>query len=63
MFFSTGPDMKSCSSEYLHKEASEEIVEPLVQLDEEDFQPDMSLLGLQDVCPNRDTDDSDSNGD
>ncbi|XP_028282055.1 dysbindin-A-like isoform X2 [Parambassis ranga] len=59
----SGPDTKSCSSEYLHKEASEEIDEPLVQLDEEDFQPDMSLVGLQDVCTNRDSDDSDSTGD
>uniref|UniRef100_A0A3B4U462 Dystrobrevin binding protein 1 n=1 Tax=Seriola dumerili TaxID=41447 RepID=A0A3B4U462_SERDU len=37
--------------------------EPLVQSDEEDIQPDMSLVGLQDVCAAKGSDDSDSVGD
>ncbi|XP_058504759.1 dysbindin-A-like isoform X2 [Solea solea] len=41
--------------------ASEESDEPLVQSDEEDIQPDTSLVGLQDVV--RSSDDSDSTGD
>uniref|UniRef100_A0A3B4WVA1 Dysbindin-A-like n=1 Tax=Seriola lalandi dorsalis TaxID=1841481 RepID=A0A3B4WVA1_SERLL len=42
---------------------SEESDEPLVQSDEEDIQPDMSLVGLQDVCAAKGSDDSDSVGD
>nr|XP_019946687.1 PREDICTED: dysbindin-A-like [Paralichthys olivaceus] len=41
--------------------ASEESDEPLVQSDEEEVQPDMSLVGLQDV--ERASDESDSAGD
>ncbi|XP_042345405.1 dysbindin-A-like [Plectropomus leopardus] len=43
--------------------ASEESGEPLVQSDEEDVQPDMSLIGLQDVGTVRGSDDSDPTGD
>ncbi|XP_033494789.1 dysbindin-A-like [Epinephelus lanceolatus] len=43
--------------------ASEECDEPLVQSDEEDIQPDMSLVGLQDVGTVRGSDDSDHAGD
>ncbi|XP_054477506.1 dysbindin-A-like isoform X2 [Anoplopoma fimbria] len=39
--------------------ASEESDEPLVQSDEEDVQPDMSLVGLQDVGAKRGSDESD----
>lgn len=41
---------------------SEESDEPLVQSDEEDIQPDMSLIGQQGVCPMRGSDESDSEG-
>lgn len=43
--------------------ASEESDEPLVQSDEEDVQPDMSLVGLQDVGARRSSDESDPAGD
>lgn len=43
--------------------ASEESDEPLVQSDEEDVQPDMSLVGLQDVGTVRGSDESDTTGD
>ncbi|XP_053183808.1 dysbindin-A-like isoform X2 [Scomber japonicus] len=43
--------------------ASEESDEPLVQSDEEDIQPDVSLIGQQNVCPVRGSDESDSTGD
>ncbi|XP_044063776.1 dysbindin-A-like isoform X2 [Siniperca chuatsi] len=43
--------------------ASEESDEPLVQSDEEDIQPDMSLVGLQDVGTMRGSDESDPAGD
>ncbi|XP_037639567.1 dysbindin-A-like [Sebastes umbrosus] len=43
--------------------ASEESDEPLVQSDEEDVQPDTSLVGLQDVGTMRGSDDSDTAGD
>ncbi|XP_042279178.1 dysbindin-A-like isoform X2 [Thunnus maccoyii] len=43
--------------------ASEESDEPLVQSDEEEIQPDMSLIGQQDVGPLRGSDESDSAGD
>ena len=39
--------------------ASEESYEPLVQSDEEDVQPDMSLIALQDVGTLRGSDESD----
>ncbi|XP_031697190.1 dysbindin-A-like, partial [Anarrhichthys ocellatus] len=43
--------------------ASEESDEPLVQSDEEEVQPDMSLVGLQDVGARRGSDESDPAGD
>ncbi|XP_070767799.1 dysbindin-A [Enoplosus armatus] len=43
--------------------ASEERDEPLVQSDEEDVQPDTTLVGLQDVGAMRGSDDSDPGGD
>ncbi|KAM7382335.1 hypothetical protein PAMP_002072 [Pampus punctatissimus] len=43
--------------------SSEESDEPLVQLDEEDVQPDISLVEQQDVGPMRGSDESDSAGD
>ncbi|XP_068590698.1 dysbindin-A isoform X2 [Cebidichthys violaceus] len=43
--------------------ASEESDEPLVQSDEEEVQPDMSLVGLQDVGTRRGSDESDPAGD
>ncbi|KAL6108734.1 dtnbp1 [Pungitius sinensis] len=42
--------------------ASEESDEPLVQSDEEDVQPDMSLVGLQDVGTRSGSDESDPAG-
>ncbi|XP_031178714.1 dysbindin-A-like [Sander lucioperca] len=42
---------------------SEESDEPLVQSDEEDVQPDVILVGLQEVGTVRDSDDSDPAGD
>ncbi|XP_047453577.1 dysbindin-A-like [Mugil cephalus] len=49
--------------EEVEEEAGEESDEPLVQLDEEDVQPDMSLVALQDVGAVRGSDESDSSGD
>lgn len=43
-------------------EVASENDNPLVQLDEEEFQPDLSLVGLQDVGT-RGSDESDSTGD
>lgn len=43
--------------------ASEESDEPLVQSDEEEIQPDMSLVCQQDVGSMRGSDESDSAGD
>ncbi|KAM6936597.1 dysbindin-A-like isoform 1-T1 [Lycodopsis pacificus] len=43
--------------------ASEERDEPLVQSDEEEVEPDMSLVGLQDVVARRGSDESDPAGD
>lgn len=45
------------------EELASENDDPLVQLDEEDIQPDLSLVGLQDVGTLRGSDDSDSTGD
>lgn len=42
---------------------SESSDEPVVQLDEEDVQPDMTLVGLRDPDQVRSSDDSDSPGD
>lgn len=41
---------------------SEESNEHLIQVDEEDFQPDISLVSLQDVDARRGSDESDSMG-
>ncbi|XP_037310114.2 dysbindin-A-like isoform X2 [Pungitius pungitius] len=51
-------------AEYEEEEevASEESDEPLVQSDEEDVQPDMSLVGLQDVGTRSGSDESDPAG-
>lgn len=43
--------------------ASEGSDELLVQSDEEEVQPDTSLVDMQDVDPVKDSDDSDSAGD
>lgn len=80
----SGPDLKSYSSESLRSQmnqapptdnqrsnqdeqeeevASEESDDPLVQSDEEDVQPDMSLVGLQDVGTRRGSDECDPAGD
>ncbi|KAM9425003.1 dysbindin-A-like isoform 1-T1 [Pholidichthys leucotaenia] len=62
----TGPDLTTCSSESLNqdpptkKEEEEENDEPVVQPDEEDIQPDMALIGLQDDGTHWGSDDSDS---
>lgn len=45
------------------EEVASESDDPLVQSDEEDIQPDMSLVGLQDVGTMRGSDESDSAGD
>lgn len=42
------------------EEVASENDDPLVQSDEEDVQPDMSLVGLQDVDTMRGSDESDS---
>ncbi|KAM9425004.1 dysbindin-A-like isoform 2-T2 [Pholidichthys leucotaenia] len=62
----SGPDLTTCSSESLNqdpptkKEEEEENDEPVVQPDEEDIQPDMALIGLQDDGTHWGSDDSDS---
>ncbi|GAA6217523.1 dysbindin-A-like [Lates japonicus] len=57
------PSNQSAVWEREEEVASEESDEPLVQSDEEDVQPDMSLVGLQDVGTVKGSDDSDSTGD
>ncbi|XP_061633069.1 dysbindin-A-like isoform X2 [Phyllopteryx taeniolatus] len=63
------PDIENHSSdkdsECVHDDEglSEDSDEPVVQLDEEDVQPDMTLVGLQDLDHVRGSDDSDSPGD
>ncbi|XP_008304705.1 dysbindin-A-like [Stegastes partitus] len=79
----SGPDLRSCSSESLshasptniqssnqdavwqqdEEVANGESDEPEVQSDEEDVQPDTSLVVIQDVGPTRASDESDSTGD
>ncbi|XP_059195980.1 dysbindin-A-like [Centropristis striata] len=57
------PSNQEAAWEQEDEAASEESDEPLVQSDEEDIQPDMSLVGLQDVGAMRGSDDSDAAGD
>lgn len=45
------------------EEVASENDDPLVQLDEEDVQLDLSLVGLRDVSTMRGSDESDSTGD
>ncbi|XP_076004610.1 dysbindin-A-like isoform X2 [Genypterus blacodes] len=74
----SGPDIESCSPDSLSSQlnydqvtateqdeeaASKARDEPVVQLDEEDVQFDMSLAAMQEVGSVRDSDESDSVGD
>ncbi|KAM9353328.1 dysbindin-A-like [Symphorus nematophorus] len=53
------PSNQDAAWEQADEAASEESDEPLVQSDEEDVQPDMSLVGLQDATTLRCSDESD----
>ncbi len=57
------PSNQNAVLEHEDEVASEESDEPLVQSDEEDVQPDMSLVGLQDNGTMKESDESDPAGD
>lgn len=61
----TPPTNMQLSTQDAAWEQEEEVSsdEPLVQSDEEDVKPDMSLVGLQDVGTLMDPDESDPTGD
>lgn len=56
------PSSRDAAWQQEEEVASEESDEPVVQSDEEDVQPDMTLVGLQDVGIVRGSDESDSAG-